>query len=222
MPHVFARLSSVFCSLALGSACGPLVVLDDAGTGDETAEATETSDDAPSSSTSSTTAALTTTATSSTTSTTTSPPMTTSVDPTGDEPGYCAQACRTVADCLYPGSNPDDFECTDGFCTYVGEIPPCYPEACDDLMIGVCTEVDGVSLCVTPCIDDSSCLAGFTECTGFDDAGNSICMAIPCLGVAEGEACFIDGVGQFGVCTNGECACTDDSQCTIEGYACNG
>ena len=216
MARSWLRSSSLLGSLALGSACGPLVVLDDGGGEESTDEASEGTGP------SSTSAVGTTSPTSSTTSTTsaTTTPMTTSVDPTGREPGFCALACVTVDDCLFGGS-PTDFECVDGFCEYVGEIPPCDPASCDDLMIGSCTEVDGVSVCATPCVDDSACVAGFTQCSGHDDAGNSICDPIPCWGVVEGEPCEIDGFGQIGICIDGVCACTDDSQCTAEGYGCN-
>jgi hypothetical protein len=223
MARSWLRPSSLLGSLVLGSACGPLVVLDD-GTGAESFDAAEASDgtgsvdtttvDTTTVGTSSTTSATTTTTTATTT------PMTT-VDPTGNEPGYCAQACFSLDDCLYPGSNPADWACTDGFCEFVGMIPPCDPQSCDYLMIGFCTEIDGVSVCATPCNDDSSCVPGFTECSGHDDAGNSICEAIPCFGTVEGEPCEIDGFGQIGVCIDGVCACTDDSQCTAVGYACD-
>lgn len=215
MPRVVARLRPLFGSLVLAAACGPFVILDDSGSDDESSETDEVSEEtttppSPTSTTSSTTSA-TTTATTATTTTT-----------TGDVPGFCAQACTIVEDCLYEGANPSDFACVDGFCEYVGAFPPCDPASCDDLMIGSCTEVDGVSICATPCADDSACLPGFTECTGHDDAGNSICAAIPCFGTLEGEPCEIQGFGQIGVCTNGECSCTDDSECTAQGFGCNG
>ena len=115
-----------------------------------------------------------------------------------------------------------DYECTDGFCEYIGAPIECDPTSCDDLMIGTCADVDGVSTCTTPCTDDTMCLAGFTECTGMDDAGNSICAPLPCLGVDEGAPCTIMGVeGQFGTCTDGVCSCTDDAECTAMGQACN-
>ena len=207
-------------SLVLGSACGPIVVLDDEGSGDASDEASEGTGEPPSSTTTaaSTTSAASSTTSASTTTATTATTATTST--TGDEPSYCGQACVSVADCAQ-GGDPDDFACIDGFCEYVGEIPPCDPGNCDDLMIGFCTEIDGVSVCAMGCSDDSACIPGFTECTGHDDAGNSVCMPIPCFGAVEGEPCEIEGVGQLGVCTDGVCACTDDSQCTLEGYACD-
>jgi len=216
MPRPWLRSSPLLCSLVLGSACGPFVVLEDST--DESAGESEASESTSSSTTNATSS--TTAATSSTTSATTTP-MTTSVDPTGREPGYCQETCRAVSDCLYPGSNPSDWACNGGFCEYVGVIPSCDPATCDDLAIGFCTEVDGVSQCATPCVSDVSCLAGFTQCSGYDDAGNSICEAIPCNGAVEGEACVIDGFGQYGVCIDGMCACTDDSQCPIDGWGCN-
>lgn len=219
MVRSWLRSSSLLGSLVLGSACGPLVVLDD-GTGVESSDASDASDGTGPSSTSTVGTSSTTSATTSTTTATTTP-MTTSVDPTGREPGYCAQVCFTVDDCLYDGANPADFECIDGFCEFVGELPACDPMNCDDLMIGICTEVDGVSQCATPCSDDSSCIAGFTQCSGVDDAGNSICEPIPCWGTVEGEPCVIDGFGQLGICIDGLCACTDDAQCTAAGFACN-
>jgi hypothetical protein len=126
-----------------------------------------------------------------------------------------------AADCVPPMGNEADWACTDGFCEYIAEIPACDPASCDDLMIGVCSEVDGVSICTTPCSDDTMCLAGFTECTGTDDAGNMICQALPCGGVAEGEPCDIPMFGQIGTCTDGVCTCTDDAECTAMGFACN-
>lgn len=213
MPYAWLRFSSLASSLVLSSACGPFVIADDVAS-DESSEAGETSGTA-------TTAALT-SSTSTTTSTTTAAPTTTPPATTDEpsEPGYCAQACTGAADCAIGGIDPADYPCIDGFCVYIGEVPPCDPATCDDLQIGICTVVDGVSVCATPCTDDSACLAGFTECTGIDDVGNTICEAVPCLGAAEGEACIIDGFGQLGLCIDGQCLCTDDSQCTGEGYAC--
>jgi hypothetical protein len=150
---------------------------------------------------------------------------TTGVDSTttggGGGGGFCGLTCEAPADCAM-GGNEADWACTDGFCEYIAEFPPCDPATCDDIMIGVCGTVDGNSVCTTPCDDDSMCAAGFTECTGTDDDGNMICAAIPCGGVAEGEACEIAGFGQIGVCTAGVCSCTDDTECTAPDYACNG
>jgi len=126
-----------------------------------------------------------------------------------------------MADCVPFGGNPADWACTDGFCEYVGVFPECDPATCDDLMIGVCGEVDGYSTCTMPCTDDSMCFAGITECTGMDDDGNPICQGYPCGGVAEGDPCEIMGFGQLGTCTDGVCVCTDDTECTAAGYACN-
>lgn len=155
--------------------------------------------------------------------TTEEPPTTdTTVAPTdsGGGAGFCGLACEAPADCAMGGPE-EDWACTDGFCEYLVDPMPCDPATCDDLMIGVCADVDGFSVCTTPCDDDSMCAAGFTECTGTDDAGNSICAAIPCGGVAEGEPCDIPMFGQIGTCTEGVCSCTDDAECTAEGYACN-
>jgi hypothetical protein len=221
MPRVVVRLRPLLGSLVLASACGPFVILDDSGSDDESSETDEVSEETTTPPTTTSTTSSTTSATTSTTTATTATTTTTG-DPTGDVPGFCAQACAIVEDCLYEGANPSDFACVDGFCEYVGEIPPCDPASCDDIMIGSCTEIDGVSVCATPCADDSACLPGFTECTGHDDAGNSICEAIPCFGTLEGEPCEIQGFGQIGVCTNGQCSCTDDSECTAEGFGCNG
>jgi hypothetical protein len=217
-----ARLALALGSLALSllapaAACGPLIV--DIESDSEAESAGETENDA--STTVETTTTTTATTTTATTTTATSTTTTTTADPTGDEPGYCSPVCGVVADCVALGGVPEDWACTDGFCEYIGLIPACDPATCDDLMIGVCAEIDGLSTCTTPCTNDTQCLAGFTECTGVDDAGNSICEAIPCFGTPEGEACFIEGFGQYGVCIDGLCSCTDDTQCTPDGYACN-
>jgi hypothetical protein len=216
MPRVCLRVLVVLGALGLGPACGPLVILDDGSESDDESAGEASSTTAATSSTSSAATSVTTTPPDPTTASTTTPP-----DPTGREPGYCGQTCFAVADCVPPGTDLDDYACVDGFCEWNGEIPVCDPAQCDALMIGFCTEVEGISQCATACVDDSACLAGFTQCTGTDDAGNSICEAIPCFGVAEGEPCDIQGVGQFGVCIDGVCACTDDSQCTLEGFGCN-
>jgi hypothetical protein len=209
--------------LVLGPACGPLIIDIESDSEAESVGEPESETTSPTTvSTSSTTSPpSTSTTTTATTTSATTVPDTTTVDPTGNEPGFCAQACEIAADCVFQGGIPEDFACTDGFCEYIGEIPACEPATCDDLMIGVCSEVDGVSQCTTPCANDSQCLAGFTTCTGVDDAGNSICEPIPCWGTPEGEACFIEGFGQIGVCIDGLCACTDDSQCTADGFGCN-
>jgi hypothetical protein len=139
--------------------------------------------------------------------------------------GFCATTCAAVADCVPPMGMESDYACTDGFCEYIGEPLPCDPALCDDLGVGLaCADVDGVSQCTTPCSDDSMCLAGVTECTGMDDAGNSICVAVPaepCGGAAEGEPCNFGGADQYGVCTDGVCSCTDDAECTAAGQGCN-
>lgn len=138
--------------------------------------------------------------------------------------GFCGQTCAAVGDCVPMGGMESDYACTEGFCEFIGEIPdppPCDTATCDDLMLGTCAMVDGVSLCTTPCSDDSMCLAGFTACTGMDDAGNSICEALPCGGAAEGEPCNFGGADQYGVCTDGVCSCTDDAECTAAGQGCN-
>lgn len=221
MPRA-SRLRPLLGSLVLASACGPFVILEETGSDDESSMTDEVSEETTTPSTTTSTTSSTTSATTSTTTATTATTTTTTGDPTGDAPGFCAQACTSVEDCLYEGSNPNDFACIDGFCEYVGAIWPCDPATCDDLMIGICTEIDGVSLCATPCTDDSMCLPGFTQCTGHDDAGNPVCEAIPCFGTPEGEPCEIQGFGQIGVCIDGLCSCTDDSECTAEGYGCNG
>lgn len=202
---------SLLGSLLLGSACGPFITEVES---DDEDEGTDEERDTSTGGSSGTTTAGTTAATSTTTTTT----ATTTT--TGREPGFCAYSCLEVEDCTFGGPTVD-WSCTDGFCEYVGVIPECDPATCDAIGIGSCTTVDGSSLCVTWCIDDSQCLPGFTECVGIDDAGNPYCAAIPCLGAGEGEACIIDGFGQLGVCIDGLCTCTDDSQCTGEGYACN-
>jgi hypothetical protein len=211
------RFSSLACSLALVSACGPFVILAD----DVASDASTETSDTTATSTSSTTAATSTTTSTVTITSATTPP---SMDATTDEPrepSYCAQACESTADCAAGGIDPADYPCIDGFCEFIGEVPACDPATCDDLLIGVCTEVEGISQCATPCTDDSMCLAGFTECTGTDDAGNSICELIPCYGMAEGQPCEFEGFGQLGLCIDGECQCTEDSQCTADGYGCN-
>lgn len=213
-----ALRSLVLASLVLGSACGPMVILEEGSeSDDESAGETEMSSTTTATSSTTTATTVTTTPPDPTTISTTTPP-----DPTGGrEPGYCGQTCAAVEECFPPGNDFDDFACIDGFCEYVGMIPACDPATCDDLMIGFCTEVDGVSQCATWCTDDSACIAGFTACTGFDDAGNQICEAVPCFGALEGEPCEISGFGQIGVCIEGVCACTDDAQCTAEGFGCN-
>jgi hypothetical protein len=217
MPRALARFRPLLGSLVLAAACGPFVILEETGSDDEGTETNEGTEDGPPSTTTSTTSSSTTAPTTSATTSTTS----TTGDPTVDVPGVCALVCTVVEDCAQ-GGNPSDFACTNGFCEYTGVIPRCDPATCDDLLIGYCTELDGVSTCAMACSDDSMCIQGFTECTGQDDAGNPICAPIPCFGMAEGEPCEIDGFGQLGVCTNGECSCTEDSECTAEGFGCNG
>lgn len=216
-----ARLlcSSLACSLLLVSACGPFVILADDVASDESSEASDTT--AGSTTVTTATTSTTTATTANTTTSTTTPPTMDATTDAPREPSYCAQACDSTEDCEAGGIDPADYPCIDGFCEFIGELPACDPATCDDLLIGVCTEVDGISQCATPCTDDSACLAGFTACTGTDDAGNTICELIPCYGMAEGEPCEFEGFGQLGVCIDGECQCTDDSQCTADGYGCN-
>lgn len=136
--------------------------------------------------------------------------------------GFCAISCAAAADCVPPMGNEADWACTEGFCEFTGALPACDPATCDDLGVGLaCADVDGVSQCTTPCPNGDECTAPL-ECSGMDDAGNAICAAAPCGGVAEGEACDIPNFGQIGTCTDGVCGCTDDAECTAPGYACNG
>lgn len=210
-----ARGSLTLSLLATGAACGPLIVDIESDSEAESAGETENDASTTAGTSSTTTPTSTTTATTATTISTTA----TTADPTGDEPGYCSLVCEVVADCQALGGFSEDWACIDGFCEYL--VDACDPALCDDLMFGTCANVDGVSTCTTPCLDDTQCVDGFTECTGVDDAGNSICEAIPCLGTPEGEPCIFEGFGQYGVCIDGLCICTDDSQCSPDGYACD-
>lgn len=144
----------------------------------------------------------------------------------GGGAGFCGQTCEAVADCVPMGGAEADYACTDGFCEFVGEIPD--PPACDDTTCpaaigGACADVNGVNQCTFPCTDGGTeCDALMLECSGMDDAGNSICAAPPCGGAAEGEPCeFPGGAGQYGTCTDGVCTCTDDAECTLDGFGCN-
>jgi hypothetical protein len=141
----------------------------------------------------------------------------------GGGAGFCGLTCEAPEDCAM-GGNAADWECNEGFCEYVGVIPD--PPACDDTTCpaaigGACADVNGINICTFPCTDGGTeCDALMLTCTGADDAGNSICAAPPCGGVAEGEPCE-SAAGQSGVCTDGVCACSDDAECTVMGYACN-
>lgn len=140
----------------------------------------------------------------------------------GGGAGFCAATCTDAAMCVPAMGDPADWACTDGFCEYIGEPfvpPPCDDTNCPAAANLACADVGGVNQCTTPCIDDSMC-AGFTECTGMDDNGNSICAAIPCLGANEGDPCEIGG-NQYGTCIDEVCVCTSDTECTATGFACN-
>ena len=212
----FVRRSLVLGSLVLGSACGPLVILEGGSeSDDESAGETEVS---------STTAATssTTTPPDPTTVSTTTPP-----DPTGDrEPGYCGQTCRSVADCASWGGSRADWACTDGFCEWIGDTtpPPCDEIVCPSAAGLACASVDGWETCVLLCTEYGSECAFVigSECIGVTDDGSLYCQPPPlCDAKADGEPCESSGVGQFGVCLEGACVCTDDTQCTAEGFACN-
>lgn len=137
--------------------------------------------------------------------------------------GFCGLSCTAPADCAM-GGNEADWECAEGFCNYIGTPPACDDVTCPPAVGGACAEVDGVSVCTYPCTEGGTeCDLLTWECTGMDDAGNSICQPPapePCGGVAEGEPCDF-GAGQLGVCTAGECVCTSDEECAVTGYACN-
>jgi hypothetical protein len=139
---------------------------------------------------------------------------------TGGEAGYCGQVCADAMDCA-AGGNPADWSCTDGFCEYVGVFPPCDDTTCPAVAGLACDFVDGNEICTIPCTMDDDCALFMLECTGVTDMGDMICQSPPCNGAAEGAPCDIMGAGQFGVCTDGLCTCTDDSECTYMGYACN-
>jgi hypothetical protein len=220
MPCALARLSLVLGSLVLGSACGPMVVPDGRESDDE-------SDDDTAGETAASTTTAATTSTSTSTSTTTPPDATTvgttsPPDPTGGrEPGYCAQTCQSAPDC---GFGSPDFVCIDGFCEYIGQIPPCRDDTCPPELGATCGMVDGVSSCLFPCATDQACSELFGAafvCTGVADDGTLYCQPPPCNGAVEGEPCDIPGFGQLGVCFDGLCVCTEDTQCTAMGFACN-
>lgn len=142
-------------------------------------------------------------------------------DPTAGAGGFCGLICEAAADCAM-GGNEADWACTDGFCEYIADPPACDDTTCPAAAGAACADVDGVNICTFPCTDGGGeCDAFMLECTGTDDAGNSICQGAPCGGVAEGEACEIPMFGQLGTCTDGVCSCSDDAECTADGYACN-
>jgi hypothetical protein len=220
MLRAFARLGPALGALALGPACGPLVVLDDEGSGDESAETAEGSDEtassATTSTTSSTTSATSSTATVSTTTSTTTPETT-----TDGEPGYCAQVCEAPAECVPGGSNPAEWDCIDGFCEYVGTLAGCDETTCPIAAGLACGTIDDVSLCVLACsAGGNECDVFDGECTGVTDEGIPYCELDACGGAGEGEVCFFEGFGQLGICTDGACVCTEDGQCTADGFAC--
>lgn len=131
--------------------------------------------------------------------------------------GHCDWACDVTADCVPFGADPTAYACTDGFCKFL--VSPC--ELCGG-EFGDCVQVDGADACVIPCASSDECAAYEMECTGIDDAGNAFCGPPSCATVfAEGEPCTTPGYGQNGVCRNGVCSCTNDTECTVEGSACN-
>jgi hypothetical protein len=144
---------------------------------------------------------------------------------TGDGPqaggaGHCSQACEVVSDCVPAMADESDWACTEGFCEFTGPIPACDPAWCDDLMLGTCGSIGGVSACMQPCAGDGDCVEG-SLCNSSDDDGNPICGAAPCGGVAEGEPCEIQSFGSIGTCTDGQCTCATDDECTADGFACH-
>jgi hypothetical protein len=212
--------SLVVWSLALAAACGPVVVLEEGSDGESEASG----DSEASSATVATTASSTTTTATSTSTTTsaTTTPATTAVDPSDGDSGYCGLACDVAADCVPPNSKPIDFACVEGFCEYGGPTFECDETSCPSMAGLACASVEGVEVCVFPCTEDGGeCLMLQLECTGTSDEGIAYCEPPPCLGAGEGEACIIEGVGQFGICVQGECVCTDDGQCTADGFACD-
>lgn len=216
MPRALVRLFVALGSLVLGPACGPMVILEEGSESDD-----ESAGDSEASSS-------TTAATSTTTTATTTPPDPTTVstttppDPTGREPGYCAQICSVVDDCVPPGTSLDGWACIDGFCEWNGQFPPCDETICPAELGGACASVEGIVQCVFLCTAGGrECDILGLECIGVTDEGLLHCLVPPCSGAAEGEPCEIPGFGQYGVCTDGVCVCTDDAQCTAEGLACN-
>lgn len=171
--------------------------------------------------------------------TTTMDPSSGTMDPTMDPDssssgggnggaGACAPTCMEVADCVPPMGDEADYACNDMFCEFIGELPdppPCDDTICPPAAGGVCAPVNGVEICTFPCPGgQADCDALMQECTGQDDNGNDICEfppPPPCGGAAEGEPCNF-GQGQSGVCqTDGSCTCADDTECGVEGQACN-
>jgi len=136
--------------------------------------------------------------------------------------GWCAYTCTLDAECPPQEGLIPLIACIDGFCQY-GEPPVCDASLCPSELGWTCSVVDGLSFCVlacTPAGDECSTQPMFA-CTGVDDFGDSFCEPWPCWGAPEGGPCSIPGVGNFGICANGECVCNEDAQCTIAGSACN-
>ncbi len=202
-----------------------VVLEDDTGEPSEAEATGDTGSPTTTSPTTSTTGTTGTTGTVTVSSSATSPtePVTTTVDPTGGgEPGFCLQTCESLADCVPPGSNPDDFACIDGFCEYIAAWM-CDETNCPPEVGATCAEVEGLPTCVFSCSEGGNeCDFIEGQCTGVTDEGLLYCEAVGCGGgIEEGEPCFFEGFGLLGTCIDGLCVCTDDAECTAEGYACN-
>lgn len=243
---VAMRRSAMGWALAL-FACGPIV---DVAPGSDA----ETGNSDDSTSTTGTTTGITmTTAGPSTTildtSASVSISVSTTVEPTTDEPppedgGYCTPLCETPLDCCMGepnceaglGTYPYNYGCENQTCTFGGCTSD---EECTfgGVLAGyICVEVDGYAGCWPSCDSDQDCedqfLTGWV-CTG---GGGTFCEQEPCVldedcpddlwCQPETGLCFYpcgedDICGGNGHCDpqSGGCVCSFDDEC-YEGYGC--
>ncbi len=159
--------------------------------------------------------------------------------------GFCAPTCEaaTVDEDCGEDNAFIDFSCVDGFCA--ATLKPCNDEEGEDQNCNLlppesaCVEVDGETSCQVLCDpgDDVDLCAAFDgECTGEDDDGEVTFCEAPEIepscgpGIETGDPCTL-GSGQggaggesgasFGTCSaEGFCVCSSNSECTVEGYAC--
>jgi len=143
----------------------------------------------------------------------------------GAEFGFCVHACDEPEDCCFEGvecgTYPNAWECDAGACAPLGctsDGDCVYIENTTCQMVG--PEDHAIGQCVMLCADDSDCIVDLGEtCSGRTTDDKGFCV-IPAPQCDANEQCNSDDSTSF-VCTDGQCLCDGDDDCTNIGETCD-